>query len=493
MKERGFDDEVTMKRWTRDDRRVWRNILLGVALLAACVDPTPVFGPVGPALLAKGSSAGGGGGGKVSVTSADPDTVSIDTTVTIAIYGSGFSPGAKVEYILNSQVSQKMVATNVEFVSSSRLNTETTVAADAPLGSYDIAVTSNGKRGIGAEQVEVVARAVALEEPDGSVTSVAYDVNSTGVIVGSVTDAAGVKYAVRWTPADRTWSSEVLARGAALAVNADGDVLRSDADGATARWYVHTGSGTIVEVPGANTPSYDMHLADDGTIAGVTRDGSGVWFSAYWLRTGPASWSDPIPLPTASGYRIGTPLGISRDGSWIVGTFGLIADPSGEWAGSWHRSGNGWLTPVMLGRGAPLAVNSAGVAAGLQSEDVCSWGYCYTGGVVWPAAGVTAAQLNPAGHRDGMPYSRPMSINESGKVAGMALVPVSSKKRAVQRRLGVVWHSWDAPPMPLIPPHGMSGDPTFDAWQISDGGLVIGTISVSGVGTGSHAFVWILP
>ena len=93
----------------------------------------------------------------LTVTAASPDSAGRDTTLSIAVAGTGFDNGSTVQFARGGIVDPKLHVNGVAFVSGSKLNANVTIAVDAALGSYDVAVTtSTGKKGVGSELFAVV-------------------------------------------------------------------------------------------------------------------------------------------------------------------------------------------------------------------------------------------------------------------------------------------------------------------------------------------------
>lgn len=123
---------------------MWSAAVLAVLACGPDSAPTPQFAKAPPVT-------------NLTVTAASPDSAGRDTTLTVAIAGTGFDQGSTVQFARGGTVDSKLHVNGVAFVSSSKLNANVTIAADAALGSYDIAVTtSSGKKGVGSELFAVV-------------------------------------------------------------------------------------------------------------------------------------------------------------------------------------------------------------------------------------------------------------------------------------------------------------------------------------------------
>ena len=150
---------IDVARLRRGSRRpgwsAW-SVLVAVALSACQADaPTSTAVSVHAASLAKG---GGGGttGAAPTVTSTTPSAAKQDTTVDVAIYGSGFASGATAVWSLGGDTTRVHVL-STKFVSSTQLVSRIIVPTDAPVASYDVEVMLiGGKKGVGAEMFEVL-------------------------------------------------------------------------------------------------------------------------------------------------------------------------------------------------------------------------------------------------------------------------------------------------------------------------------------------------
>jgi hypothetical protein len=106
----------------------------------------------------------GGKGGSIAVSSAIPSYGSQgEISKQVTIMGSGFEPGATVEWRRNGVRDRNIVVNSVEYVSTNQLNTTITITETAELSLYDIAVTTGKKQGIGTEMFEVVTKGGATE------------------------------------------------------------------------------------------------------------------------------------------------------------------------------------------------------------------------------------------------------------------------------------------------------------------------------------------
>ncbi|HEY8852301.1 MAG TPA: hypothetical protein VIM36_08990, partial [Gemmatimonadaceae bacterium] len=124
-----------------------RLLMVGLLALWACTDNAP---PSAPLVTQPASAARNGGGPTVKSTT--PDSGTVDSTMIVHVFGSGFDAGSRAQWALNGVPSSKVVTNSTQFVSSTELVANISIAPDATLASYDVMVTtSSGKGGIGTE------------------------------------------------------------------------------------------------------------------------------------------------------------------------------------------------------------------------------------------------------------------------------------------------------------------------------------------------------
>ena len=141
-------------------------------ILVGCTDLSSVSEPPQFGALAAG--------GAITVTAADPSFgYQGETGKAIMVSGSGFAPGATVEWRRAGVVDPAVRVRSVEYLSSSKLRVTVDISATATRDFYDVAVTSGRKQGIGTELFEVTS---AIQLTAGGVGRA---INSAGVAVGT--------------------------------------------------------------------------------------------------------------------------------------------------------------------------------------------------------------------------------------------------------------------------------------------------------------------
>src|SRR5256885_7325991 len=113
-----------------------RLLIVGLLALSACRGDAP-----SSALLAPRITHAASGG--VTVKSTSPDTATVDSTLDVHVFGTGFDPGSRANWAIKGVVSPKVVTNSMRFVSSTELVANITIAPDAPLASYDVIVTAS--------------------------------------------------------------------------------------------------------------------------------------------------------------------------------------------------------------------------------------------------------------------------------------------------------------------------------------------------------------
>jgi hypothetical protein len=126
-----------------------------VGMVLACSSPLDVPSPARlDARLGRASSGSG-----PTVTSALPDSAPQDTTLDVQISGSGFGSGSNATFELQGVVDSRVHVNSTKYVTSTELIANVTIASDAIVSQYDVAVTtSSGKKGIGSDAFTVTLK-----------------------------------------------------------------------------------------------------------------------------------------------------------------------------------------------------------------------------------------------------------------------------------------------------------------------------------------------
>ena len=388
---------------------------LAVVTSQGCDAPSADPLPMAPTFA---KSAGG-----PSVSSANPSSGHQgDVTLDVTISGSGFDNGSRASWQLDGVAYPKITVNSTRFNSTTSLTANITIAADAQVTTYDIAVTtSTGKKGIGAEMFTVtyaiplsgVTQGRAISDagmvagfdgsnvvawtPDGGAVLVAsnsavWDIDRTGSTVGgkagtdfgdkpaiwtSATGAAGSWVvtllpdlggggAVRGIASDATGNA-VLLTGNAFVGNRKNAVVWTKTDQG---WQLRVNS-----FPPGVTSLFAQGINARGQVVGM--DGSGCCSAFYWDSLGAAT-----RLSGVSGSASSAAYSINGDGTIIVGN-------SGGSAALWRRTLVGgvygpWSAAIPLDNPAALCgrsytsiaydVNAAGtIAVGSSCGIAVAW------------------------------------------------------------------------------------------------------------------------
>jgi hypothetical protein len=125
-------------------------VAVGAAWILGCSD-RPVTGP-----SIRAAASGGSG---VTVTATSPDSAPQGITLDVHVLGSGYDRGSLAQWARNGALSPNVQTNATQFVSSSELLANITIASIADTGLYDVLVTtSKGKKGIGSELFTIKKR-----------------------------------------------------------------------------------------------------------------------------------------------------------------------------------------------------------------------------------------------------------------------------------------------------------------------------------------------
>ena len=447
--------------------------LLAMALLIACQMDDGAIG------LASGTVDDA----EIIVAAAEPDTVTVDTTVTVRITGSGFAEGDTASWLIDRTTAALEIRTlSTTYKSPTELEARIAVSPDAELREYSIRVRSKkGKQGIGVERFRVVAKPLALPEP--GVRSAASDVNDRGVIVGYVGDASGPPLAVRWTPTDTGWSYTILGPGVAGAINNDGLIVRRDYDEAHREWHswVHLASGATVHFARARV----IDISNNGTLIGSVFDATLRATSVVWRQVAPASWGPPEPLPMLPGYTSTGVMDINSAGDIVGALYNSTTSAGVVWK---YRDGQ-WQTPERIEQeilAGASAINDAGALVGWWYPCIPGVPTCYPSAAFWSSLGATRHTL-PTLYGSGASVSE---MNNANQIVGSAPVHYNdgSGPLAALVTHAVIWFPGSEWPEDL---GAIRPSQPGAASAINNHGLIVG--SVHSYPLRDHATAWQLP
>jgi uncharacterized membrane protein len=225
------------------------------------------------------------------------------------------------------------VTNSTQFVSSTELVANITIAPDAPLASYDVIVTtSSGKGGIGTELFVVTAKTTDIGTLAGDVGSYAVDVNDAGYIAGSSTSTSNpgsrgfVRIGTTLIPlSDVTIFSRGLGISNGNPVYVVGDYAY-DGNSHPARWTVNPATGTAT----VTYLSSGFGFADGVNDAGATIGWTGS-DAVTWDANGTAEILAP---PVANTFTSGLGRDINNAG------YALVNFTGASYTRTYLRAGN---------------------------------------------------------------------------------------------------------------------------------------------------------
>jgi probable HAF family extracellular repeat protein len=311
-----------------------RLLILGLLTFSACTGDAP-----SSALLAPRRTLASAAAVSVTVKSTSPDTATVDSTLDVHVFGTGFDPGSRANWAIKGVVSPKVVTNSMRFVSSTELVANITIAADAPVASYDVIVTaSSGKGGIGTECFVVTPKTTDLGTLGGT-QSEAFGVNNFGQVVGWAFLPSGVEHAFLWTKAGGMRDLGTLGgTSRALAINDNGQVVGSSYTPAGERhaflWTATDGMRDLGTLGG--TLSEATGISQNGVIVGLSfLAGGGNQVACVWI----GGVIESLGTATSRASAVNNALQIA---GWFTGY-----TPSDVTAMLWTKSGGVWTSEAI--------------------------------------------------------------------------------------------------------------------------------------------------
>jgi len=377
--------------------RVGSKLRLAACLLALAGCTLGAEGPAAPdspgPLAAAKAPAG------ITVNAADPPYGNRgESGKQVRVFGSGFAAGDQASWQRNGVADPKIQVLTTQFVSSSELLATISIAADADLAFYDIAVLRPGRKGgIGTTLFEVTQATPIIG------TETAFGVNPAGEVVGRIGPPGAFYFsqltglttlgapgrafdisddgntivgftgvccegATLFTLTGGTWTLTILPKApapwaSAVAVASDPStgavVLVGGVQGYGGSqnlgrkpvvWVPGLGGWALVNLPTAGSDDVLDDVVSNGTAVGMANGRAAVWES-----TGPGTWG--LTLIGAAGSRV---RGLNTAGTLAVGEITVSGKTTA--ARHWQRSGSGWGAALQLPGGctSAMAVDDAG-------------------------------------------------------------------------------------------------------------------------------------
>jgi len=414
-----------------------------VAMTAACGDGADLTAPPPPSARAAVTDP--------TVTSVVPDSAPRGVTLDVTVRGSGFDPGSAVRLEREGVPATGITTNSTTYLTSRRISANLTIAADAEVGAYDVAVTtSGGRKGVG---IETFAVTYVIDELGviGGTWSRAHAINDRGEVVGTSCTSDCLATAFYWSQEGGQVDLDGLtgySRSGAYAINTRGQVFgevscpTSDPGCAPGvgtrrvRWEKVGGAWTIAPLDGCSvvTPlgeaseKFPINERDEcllRTATGLvlqTLSGTGV------ARTEVI----PSPFPGTSapqGYALNNASMVAGSAIETVGTI------SERMPVAWYRDGvGGWtalVLPLAAGdlRGFVTDIGDPDGAGLVRATGITEGGYNNTddGGhaVRWTLRGdgaggweIASIEVLPTGGRDGRLRGWGLATSVAGDVVG---------------------------------------------------------------------------
>ncbi len=379
-----------------------RALVLLAALGLGCGDPRPTEPDALPA-FAKGSANTTG----PTVTATNPSfgdegTVNLD----VQVIGSGFDQGSKAVWDSGGAPYPRITVNSTKFVSSTQLVANISIATNATIQYYDVAViTSTGRKGVGTELF-----AVTFARPIPGATS-AVAVNDAGRVTGL--DASGIYV----FDVPTLTLQDIGFTGAPYAIDQLGTTVAGQIPpvkknnlGTPGIWTFAAGAWSQHQIPDLGLGGAVRSLASDNSGAAVILGGNvqrpcgggSCHTPATWTKDVSGQWSlHTLSLPTDSAH------------GWIqhINASGLAVGMSGVTTGRayfWDAGGNFTvLTPLVPAAAtAAYSINDAGTSIVGNSNGVA---------VIWTRPDTLSAWSAPTSLGGCVPAD---GINASGVIVG---------------------------------------------------------------------------
>lgn len=349
----------------------------------------------------------------LTVSSTVPDSAPRNTTLDVRVKGSGFEPGARATWELQGDTSfavTRIRTNSTTFVSSSEVRANITIEADAPLASYDVAVTlAGGRKGVGVEKFKVVYDITTYSLP----LSLSMQLDAGGRIAGMAQDKKTRQLRpALWVPGVPLGTNGIVTildqssgRAEVHGFNRSGQVTGTlYLEGFGYRPVIWDNGTHVLPLPSGISSAWALSISEalpDGhrVVAGSSGKGDPL----VWRVSGQGASLTILGVEILPG-NASEADGVSPDGSIIVG---------GAPATRWTWTGAGWsssaLQPLPGHTSAhAVMVNNSGTAVGQSRGNT-------NVAVVWPAGSSVPIALPGASYIA-------WTVNEAHYVGGSGAV-----------------------------------------------------------------------
>jgi hypothetical protein len=371
-----------------------------------------------------------------TVSSAHPSFGDQGTTLDVQIFGSGFTSGATVAWLLNGVADGRVHTNSAQTKSSSEIDANITITSDATLAFRDVQVSLiGGKNGVGSDAFEVTSAQILGPGTVGSSATV-LGANDQGQVVGS----AAVSSATHAWVYDRSNGMLDLGGGEAHGIDALGAfIVGTNAQSIPTAWVQqanHTWTSQAMPLPAGSfggTASATIRATEGSAIA--------VGWDVYathvkeqnptraeaWHRALDGTWSSPQIYSTPAGYTSAAARHVDTQGE-VVGVLQ-----------NYH--GIVWESPTTytILDGNPVGINPAGTLIVGQNATFAPVYWSRDPAThAWRAAGTPLPSVAGASCPDGFG----LAVNDAGVIVGWSCTPLG--------KLPTVWRLDLSGPTPVL-------------------------------------------
>lgn len=342
-------------------------------------------------------------------------------------------------------------------------------AADASAASRHATAPAASRPATGRSCTPTITRL-----PDLGHGGEASSFNAT-TVTGYVLDARGRPHPAIWRAGRLTVLRHGVGTGGVTDINARGDIIGQNAQGAHA-WELRHGQLTFLrDVPGSTGP-YARRINSRGRIAGAVGH---QLFAARWASAAAA----PTVLRPRRGDRYSFAKGINDSGVVAGDTDQADFTPH---AATWDQSDRIRVLSGAYGPGSPadlFEINNAGATAGESYRTTGPGPFSSDEATVWSPSGVPAG----LGFLPGTNLSTAFGLSQSGYASGGSWPFDYAHFRFLGPPHAFVWPG-HGPLLTLPIPHLSCARSQSVVHQISDNGTVVGQAGPAhGV---THPYIW---